>query len=203
MREDAIRRLEACFSTSIFGFYNKWTQLTNTAEWDKDPFQCDIIEVNHADCVVVINLARVYNVPQILPAAFYVCAQMDLQALSADDPRDYDITGDTRSLSKEDVIRCSKGQEKLRAMALKQVVFVIELAISPGCQGRGCSGRLQDTRSKILSNNTILTNTRPLATSWWINELHLCSHCQSHFELAHDKLRQETWSNLPSWFGLI
>lgn len=72
LRSDAIKRLEEYFPTQLENFRNKWA---NSGPDSEEALSGHSIDIELAHAIPVIQLARTYNVPHILPPAFYLCAQ--------------------------------------------------------------------------------------------------------------------------------
>ncbi|KAK7690511.1 hypothetical protein QCA50_005609 [Cerrena zonata] len=83
------------------------------------------IDMNTTDAITAINLARIYNIPCILPAAFCVCSRLPPKTLVECVA---DAHGNLSLLSPADLVRCFNGQHVLDreyALAIQDLRLVI------------------------------------------------------------------------------
>lgn len=83
------------------------------------------IDMNTTDAITAINLARIYNIPSILPATFYVCSRLPPKTLVEGVA---DAHGNLSLLSPTDLVRCLNGQHELDreyALAIQDLRLVI------------------------------------------------------------------------------
>ncbi|KAI0071962.1 hypothetical protein K474DRAFT_1651758, partial [Panus rudis PR-1116 ss-1] len=110
IRKEAIRRLIIWFPSNLKEFARspaiRWTE-------ELDEFDVQDLElsgVHKWDAIAAVNLARSMDVPEILPPAFYVCANLPIETLFKGHT---DKNGRLHRLSVDDVKLCLSGKEKL------------------------------------------------------------------------------------------
>lgn len=112
VRGEVLSRLERCFPTKL----ESWTPNLRMAT--KYP----PLTIEPQDSIAVVNLARTYDLPQLLPAALYMCCQLKPNQLV--NGIYYAKTGHTEHLSKGDLTLILEGQVKLSTASVKVSLFV-------------------------------------------------------------------------------
>lgn len=149
------------------------------------------------DSIAVISLARSFDIPQVLPLAFYACAQMRTVTIFSG-CKDQD--GKTWKLSSDDLRRVIVGRDELHREAIRSMEFQIERRISEGCiDERNCRKGLGLSVSESCS---LPGFTDVLKNSGWIEELEVCQECRMSFVEDCNDCQDEVWDNLANIFEL-
>ena len=196
LRESAILRLQEVFPTTLETFRNSYTDCNITASPPNGTLCLNAsIEITAKDSIAVINLARSFNLPHLLPAAFYICAQLQPTTL-VNGVKDAD--GTLWKLSQSDLQRCLEGQENLRVAAFYQCRPILNSTPSAACLSRSsCLHLLQSCKANLLKTKYI-TRTNGLDGPQWIEMLSLCQNCHDEFLASHNAQRNTVWKALPS-----
>lgn len=98
MRDEALRRLESRLLSpgELFEIHNSSPYL-DTVGFIGWP-------------ISVVNLARSFDLPRLLPGAFYLCTQLSLSTLVHGFPR---ADGGLEKLSADDLIVCLEGRDRI------------------------------------------------------------------------------------------
>lgn len=178
LREEALWRLEAILSTpdSVF-----------------EPEKSLAVKSLTGWTIRVVNLARSFDIPSILPGAFYICSQLPLDTLLAG----AHISGDKyEKLSQEDLGICLQGRDKLVARNVTVAATLVTLAKQGfGCSGPGtCSARVEGffVTSKFTHPRAISSST--------IKSLGLCRSCSPVVTRNISDLLSQTWKHLGGYF---
>jgi len=141
----------------------------------------------------VLNLFVKSEVDFALPFAYYrVCI--------AGDPASLETTDAEAALPPDTLKAALRGQARLRAEEVQLVrKVVVQDCISWGvCLGKQSSGRARIFDwifPKAVTQSGILEKGEP-------PELGYCIYCQKHFKRELSKAKEDTWKNLPTYFGL-
>lgn len=201
LRQDAIRRLKTVFPASLSDFRNYYGCYLEDSSRDH-PFPGDTMKLKADDAIAVVELARAFDLPVLLPSALFVGAQLDLENLI------YGYTDDHGKLWKltvDDMYRCLAGQEMLRAKSMKQICFAICKERSPLCRGDNeeCQETLyQEMQEKVMK---LPNDAQALSRHPWIDicELtDLCQPCKTYFSDQHAASVAEVWASLPEIFDI-
>ncbi|KAF7356925.1 BTB domain-containing protein [Mycena venus] len=168
--------------------------------------------------VSIIQLAREFNIPELLPAALYTLSLISPSAnydtfhtLGARLLPEYatQLSRGTRSarwslLSPQDFLCLAKGQDHLRSN--KTLTRVFEgIACSPNCSA-GCDALLVALRELVEQTHDILgalTYLRLYITEpEKASKMNICANCEKGICNTIEALRLRIWRNLPWWFGV-
>ncbi|KAJ6499338.1 hypothetical protein C8R45DRAFT_113019 [Mycena sanguinolenta] len=171
--------------------------------------------------VLVINLARAIQAPELLPSAFYDLSRCVVSETTAGYTDSNQIL---HQLPQEDLMNLLKGREHASRFLSTFIVNELEArAPSVNCihggeddagQRRACQVAFESITFEILRDVNGITHrssdplfaivdaelmqTRDDAHS----VLRACEFCRLEFGVAVDRAREEFWSKLPSWFGV-
>ncbi|GLB45083.1 hypothetical protein LshimejAT787_1901610 [Lyophyllum shimeji] len=213
------------------GLSNAWPD--NLAQWDvrerNSTSMAGVYEprktIPHP--ILVINLARAVNAPDLLPAAFY--------DLSRNSPSDCaagyacPLTSKTHQLSDADLLSLLRGKEHASRFLSTFIVNELEgRELSASCahrmeldpaRRRVCQSAFEAITFEILRdiNGTVcprssdplfaimdaeMMQTREDPHGRPSSFLRACEFCRSEFGAAVDLAREEFWQRLPIWFGV-
>ncbi|KAK7690527.1 hypothetical protein QCA50_005625 [Cerrena zonata] len=153
------------------------------------------------EAIEVVNLARAFNIPSILPAAFYVCSRLSPKVLM-----EGIVYPDGRRsvLSPADLLRCWNGQQELDrryAVALQDLRNVIA--------GDFCEDEDECSEAKKNHDEKEMCSTMGccLASTSWLDEdladeVTLCDCCTEARVSSWKEFRSDTWNALPEIFDL-
>ncbi|KZT64426.1 hypothetical protein DAEQUDRAFT_732659 [Daedalea quercina L-15889] len=162
--------------------------------------------------VVAVNLARLTNTPSILPAALYLCCQMDGAELSS-----CAYTGDSRNaVSQVDLARCINGKAKLCTRAahmIREIFAPIENASCSVSDNR-CKLSLSEKQLEWSNASELDGRDCDLLRSWgsYIRRHDrkirpkpaspMCASCIAALCQREKAVRKGLWSDLPELCGL-
>ncbi|TCD67813.1 hypothetical protein EIP91_011941 [Steccherinum ochraceum] len=204
LRQDAVSRLTTYFPTRLGDFMNNTiktsTEKTTEKPQDEEPvYHTDTItNMWVTDVFAVINLARAHDLPDLLPAAFYMAAQNQTTSIFSVHT---DLDHTEWQLCPDDIERCIVAQDSLRGKSLK-FILLLERP-SPLCSDRQlCKKGLSDLRRRTL--DYIIPyggDTNVLQNSDWLSDM-FCKNCDKHFVSHYNEERQKIWADLPKYFDL-
>ncbi|THV05123.1 hypothetical protein K435DRAFT_137658 [Dendrothele bispora CBS 962.96] len=175
--------------------------------------------------ILVINLARSVNAPELLPSAFYDLSRSSPKQIVATYSRP--DTSDVHELSQDDFFNLLKGREYASRFLSTFLVNFLEGRLSSqlciyNCQSDGSLRRtcqaafeaitfeiLRDANGVVCRRNSdplfAILDTELMQTRGdgrqAIN-MRPCEYCQTDYSLVVDAAREEFWSLLPEWFGV-
>ncbi|KAK7057225.1 hypothetical protein R3P38DRAFT_1167205 [Favolaschia claudopus] len=177
--------------------------------------------LHYAHPILMINLARAIQAPELLPSAFYDLSRCPVSETTAGYT---DFESIVHHLSQEDLMNLLKGREHASRFLSTFVVNELEgRAPSANCghggnedvgQRRTCQAAFESITFEILRDVNGIThrNSDPLfaivdAELMQTRDdahsvLRACEYCRTEFGVAVDHAREEFWSKLPSWFGV-
>ncbi|KAJ7901791.1 hypothetical protein B0H14DRAFT_2668451 [Mycena olivaceomarginata] len=171
--------------------------------------------------ILVINLARVIQAPELLPSAFYDLSRGVVSETTAGYT---DSESTLHQLSQEDLMNVLKGREHASRFLSTFIVNELEgRAPSVNCvhggdedtgHRRACQAAFESITFEILRDVNGITHrssdplfaivdaelmqTRDDAHSI----LRACEFCRLEFGAAVDQARAEFWGKMPCWFGV-
>ena len=177
--------------------------------------------------IMVINLARETDAPELLPSAFYDLCRCPPSDIAAG----YTCPRSSRhhSLSPEDLMRIFKGKEHASRYLSTFVVNELEgrqpsatciyMAEKDPVRRRTCQAAFEAITFEILRDvngvvchrssdplfaivDAELMQTRQDSSFAPGISLRACEHCRAEFAAIVDAVREEFWNKLPLWFGL-
>ncbi|VDB99772.1 unnamed protein product [Peniophora sp. CBMAI 1063] len=197
----------------------KWDALQTTLSRYPDAQRA----AGFADPVTTILLAREYDIPEVLPAAFYdLCRVYTFDSLAADFcHRDLDL----KALSSEDLVTLISGVAQLRRyIAFSQGLYVQPNpdfsacpfrapGAGPSCQ-EGIAEAWQKNKMFLCSAGDILLRLEafgeligdslnvilPMASGR--NRALVCPKCRAQAIIQIQIRRENVWASLPAVFGL-
>ena len=180
-RKEAVDRLTYEFPTTI-------AALDSTVDYSriKDPKSVTV------EFIGAIELAHKFDVPQILPWAFYGCCYYltFAQICQPESPLH-------PSLSPEDIRTCMVGWEKLIVHQARDTYAWLSAA----CQSDDAV-TCNAARAKLSQRFAPLPKCKALdrwASPWKDG---LCQKCAVSARIAHESGRKKIWAKLPAFFGL-
>ncbi|KAK7690526.1 hypothetical protein QCA50_005624 [Cerrena zonata] len=207
LEQEAIARLKRLFPTELDDFFDEYTG----SKYDRDnrSLCCpdSKIHLKSSDAVEAINLARTYNIPSILPSAFYICSRLPINLLVKGVPT-LGSRVSRNMLSRADLVRCLEGQielsrryvlrwETLHEAIGKGSCIDTKLCLSSKLEWAKEGHRAwqyQDAIGCCLLDSDWATSGRS-------QEL-LCDGCDGKRESLWEKFRRETWNDLSVIFDL-
>ncbi|KAF9443833.1 hypothetical protein P691DRAFT_382286 [Macrolepiota fuliginosa MF-IS2] len=219
-REDALRGLTPSWPKTLTQWEIREAAATNSNGLYKP-------RLSYPHPIMVINLARATDTPDLLPSAFYDlcrCAPSDI-ATGYTCPR----TGVPHLLSPTDLMNILKGKEHASRYLSTFVVNELEgRQPSHGCvyaeerdpiRKRTCQAAFEAITFEILRDvngvvchrssdplfaivDAELMQTREDTSGTTGISLRACENCRVEFAAIVDSAREEFWNKLPFWFGL-
>lgn len=202
LQEAAISRLQACFSERLTDFKNVKTD-NMVPDMDDLCFDPPVICMRLDEVPGVINLARAYALPSLLPSAFYLSSLLPFKTLM-NGSKDQD--GNQLLLSKEDIIRCIEGHSNLvlrEILALSRMPYQVAQSCTsyPLC---GVAQVLEPMQPRF--DDVMCSAARSLPDgSWFEGYLELESvrnPCRESLKTKWDEFRATIWSDLIEVFSL-
>ncbi|KIP02765.1 hypothetical protein PHLGIDRAFT_37759 [Phlebiopsis gigantea 11061_1 CR5-6] len=114
LQTEVVRRLQTCFPSDFEDWKIRYPYSCSehiTLNKNCGPELNDTLNFKFIDSIAVINLARQFNLDQLLPAAFYMCSQQITEDIAA---RVRYGDNDVEELSRNDLLRCLHGLEICR-----------------------------------------------------------------------------------------
>lgn len=153
-----------------------------------------------ADAIAVVNLARAYNIPPILPAAFYLCSRLPPKKLLEGV---MDIDGNRSILSTADQARCWNGQLELDRQYTLAVQDLRNAIAGEDCEDvdGDCGEMKKDDNDRAMYN----TMGCCFAKAFWLNldiGEGLCNGCYRARLGVWNVFQQRIWASLPDIFDL-
>jgi len=220
IRDDVLRGLSTTWPCTLAQWEIREAAATNTSGLYKP-------RLSYPHPILVINLARATNAPELLPSAFYDlcrCPPSDI-ASGYTDPRSSTL----HILSPQDLMSILKGKEHASRYLSTFVVNELEgrqpaatcihLPEKDPVRRRTCQAAFEAITFEILRDvngvvchrssdplfaivDAELMQTRQDASFSLGVSLRACEHCRVEFAAVVDAVREEFWSRLPLWFGL-
>ncbi|TCD63698.1 hypothetical protein EIP91_005103 [Steccherinum ochraceum] len=149
--------------------------------------------ISRRDIISVVNLARKFDLHDVLPMALLLCSRLLNHSL---------IKGaDSESLSQEDIIRCLNGREELHRRYVQRLAFVTSPRAPVECTSIGeCREALSEWGAAWLPS--AIGESRPDALSQfhWLASISLCEGCIEVYSDADQVQRNKMWSKLAEIF---
>ena len=119
VRDEAVRRLRQCFPEDLDRYVTPHTssKASESKSWSNTRYCFEAsTSLSHEDCIGVINLARSFDLDDLLPAALYACAQL---------PKERIIEGYTNDRGELSVVDKKRvmGHHKLNTMAARMYTY--------------------------------------------------------------------------------
>lgn len=155
------------------------------------------IRMKVEDTFEVINLARTFNLPHLLPSAFYFIANMPLKVLMEGVRK--------HKLSIEDLTVCLEGAEDLKQAEVCALKTLLLHQKSPQCEKRrACRKAYSAAISKLITDTQIWQpGALRMNTGWLREDLGgVCDACCQHICVAYQAEKQQIWDSLGKYFGV-
>lgn len=210
LEQEAVERLEKIFPSSLDDFEHELIQPT-CRRADLNLF-CPKSRVSFksSDAITAINLARTYDIPSLLPSAFYMCSRLPIDILVKGAPPSRHML--MNSLARDDLIRCWNGQLELghhymsMAQTLTNAISENDCSTSVTC----CSVKAnwivemeEETNSASCLDTMGCCLMAPNLTYLADVEMGLCRECIQRREEIWEQFRQSIWNALPNMFDVI
>ena len=193
LRDEAVSRLETYFPVKYDDFINYCTDM-EPDYGPEDSFYQDTIRLKPQDAIAVIILARSHDLPQLLPTAFYIAAQLENKLLTHGF-RDED--GMHWKLSPDDLLKTLDGRTALHELDLE--FFSAEPVSDCKCPD-DCSHAFDEYRKN--ESGRLGTFITPFFHPVVLGDVEVCEKCKDYFEEAHEKKCKDIWAKLPTLFHL-
>ncbi|KAJ6593865.1 hypothetical protein B0H19DRAFT_1205276 [Mycena capillaripes] len=171
--------------------------------------------------ILVINLAREIQAPELLPSAFYDLSRCVVSETTAGYTNSENVV---HQLSPQDLMSLLKGREHASRFLSTFIVNELEgrepsaacvhIGDEDPAQRRACQAAFESITFEILRdvNGVTHRSSDPLfaildaelmqTRDDHISVLRACEFCRLEFGAAVDHAREEFWSRLPGWFGV-
>ncbi|PSR72331.1 hypothetical protein PHLCEN_2v11779 [Hermanssonia centrifuga] len=190
---EAIDRLEACYPFSQLPDYD----CEQTRNRDGPP-----LAIVPEDSIAVVNLARLFDLPRLLPTALYGCCQLDTSKL-LDGVR---YGRELVRLSEEDVRRCFIVKDELMKKKHIMTALIMDPYTSPECSAPTQCRRGVQKLTWDGSQQPFWTNYNPLQLiDSWLDKRTgklLCSRCAPGIGTRYNQKRLEVWEELGKIFDV-
>ncbi|CAL1717213.1 unnamed protein product [Somion occarium] len=202
IREEAIYRLGLCFPTTL-------------EDYDPDIFMQrempDVrrikrgwlpIALKRSDAIEVVNLAHSFDLDNLLPSAYYVCAQLPTFKLC------YAV--EENRLDTLDLIRIFDGHKELTMLEFQKTSVLFQQRTSEQCKTvEFCQTIMGDIALEYHPDKETLTFQECFKApkddgSWWksLADDGLCQGCLEHVSQEYAEEINWIWSNLAEIFAL-
>lgn len=202
LRQEAIRRLKRCFPPSLPQFRNK-SVLPNTEGHNFD--FSNSIKLSIEDAILVVNLAREFDLNSILPPAFYLCAQLPFDKLIDDVPQDDETVA---CLSPADLKIVLHGAVALRNAYLRNLEGLFYIKNGASCKTtESCNAAILRVLRALWADSS-LTKLDVLTVPSWIDTLgkaaepFICASCLKLLKTDHTQKRLRSWDELGKFFSV-
>ena len=196
----ATNRLKACFPENLKDFRNKFTLPAKKYSEEGDLwFDPPLLRKNHEEVLGVIVLARAYDLPSLLPSAFYLASLLPYY-LRTGDAQDQD--GNLLLLHKDDLAASFIGSTILMQDEIIEVAGMMEginaMCAAPACKGAFC-------RTSMNWANLVRRAGGCLKDTSWLDEYkgEICTDCRIELGEVWSMFREAIWSELPQTFHLV
>ncbi|KZT09932.1 uncharacterized protein LAESUDRAFT_645250 [Laetiporus sulphureus 93-53] len=158
-------------------------------------------EAEHA--IVAIRLARLTQTDSMLPAAFYLCCQLDSRHLIDGVT---DIDGVKHVLDPEDLARCIDGRAQLQGNVNALAARILKPKADAMCSKRDtCRGEMQMVRDRLLYEGMSSCNVFSPPWEESVNDMcsRICNLCAANIRKRRRTFERRVWSLVPNMIGLI
>lgn len=164
-------------------------------------------------CISAVNLARRFNIPNLLPVALYECSVTDLPMLL--DAVDYGPSG-SEQLSQADLRRCLAAVAKLEAANSSRMAVFHKFCPNPQLctnpAGTTCVAVIKLLLSGLCTTPFIFHSQwmfRPLETDIGraiatpgVRAKALCDACKTALLEKYKEVQEKIWNELPDMFNV-
>lgn len=207
IRQEALRRLRICFPPTLAAFHSDNTPDGVLTHLPASSTGCQErpIVIYESNTPAVVNLARKFDLPELLPAAFYVCATLPVTILLSPRPGD---RSDER-LAPADLCLCFQVRDAMFEQCSRQLSFLFDNG--PQQRDGPCTNivtcdRLREQALDLAygdSGQQALVHPRALV-SWarWLDGLGFCPACNQAIMEEYHRRREEVWALLGKLVGV-
>lgn len=178
MRDEALWRLE----TSLLSHHKLLSPPLDASDFEGWP-------------ISVVNLARTFDLPKLLPGAFYLCSQLPVPVLIHGTKR---ANGDVDRLEEADLSICLQGRDKLIARSVQisaKILRVGEYELRTKCSDSGtCTTRVKALYTPVKLANPRAICLRPDSST------RLCQSCLLFWTKFFSDEAAHTWGLLGGYF---
>lgn len=213
IQTEVIRRLRVCFPTTSDDWGHRYPHSLSRAKSDYPSIGAqDTLKFEPIDSIAVINLARRFGIRDILPIAFFICANLPSVDILTQVRYGDDELQDVEELSREDVTRCLRGRDYCVRMVLR--LKTTHAATRPFDSDQ-CATKNARTCFKIIESQaqahqrkipTLSPDVFNPAVSWAVPKEptldSLCSSCLQDVEHKDRIFRSVVFDAWPSIFYL-
>lgn len=194
--DEALHRLRRCFPAELVA-WDQWFHMRNP----NPP-----VQIARRDAIAVVNLARRFDLPSLLPPALYAICQLPKASIL--DAVQY-AEDDCEQLSSSDIRLCLKGLDILQQEHHHVQAVLTDPLTSPKCRFPDtCRALLVQLPAKFMSCR-LLGDCDPLRDyDPWIAQIfysmpgNLCSWCEILLQERLRRSRQAVWRALPRIFDI-
>lgn len=202
LRSEAIRRLKRCFPSSYPQFRNK--AIFPNAKGDNFDLS-NSIKLSIRDSIVVVNLAREFDLHFILPPAFYLCAQLSFDTLVDGVPQEDDRVA---RLSPTDLKIVLRGTVALRNAYLQNWEELFHFKHGPSCKTMESCNAVALHVLRELWRVSGVARLSVLTAPGWMETLgtgtgpSICASCAKRLKVDHSQKRSRSWDELGKFFSI-
>ena len=175
--------------------YSIWQENSTKTEWIKD-----------VHCIGVVTLARLVDVPEMLPIALYRCLRLEGAILDGWKRSD----GSVEYLSTEDLKRCIKGWGALATDALHWVSFFSDTGPTYRCKDRTtCSNAWRGLTKHVIGEHAEgMARGIGIVEPWdaivydALDNCGLCEDCNGVLRGRELVYKENIWRSLPDIFSV-
>jgi len=200
LRDEGIRLLQHCFPSSfpklkppkdMFTDFPGHEEAMSGRPLEVHP---EVLMITQ-DAMAVVDLAERFNLQNLLPVAFYYCAQCT---------HDQMVQGVVeKRWSLRALVTCLDGMTSLRQTNISNIKALLSGELSHLCDTEEeCHSILRDVVYD-LSTDSVLTAPLPLEP--WADRIscyRICDPCGEHLKEEHEGCRRATWNILGEYFGV-
>ncbi|KAI1795341.1 hypothetical protein LXA43DRAFT_882228 [Ganoderma leucocontextum] len=165
------------------------------------------IPVDDACAIGAVNLARLLDVPEMLPIALYKCLGLGTCLFDGWRRRD----GSIEYLSQDDIKRCFAASDELSAAHVSLVTNIYYPVPSDGCKDASlCESYLQQILLATLKYNPVevADGSDVMASSQHLITLEagdygLCAACEQELKDRDVRGREKIWNRFPQIFDIV
>lgn len=201
LRDGAVARLRTCFTTD----FQEWRGVM-----EQTPHCSESMSFDELDAITAVNLARLTGTHSILPAALYLCCQLDANDL-VNGVQNTD--GTWECLTPDDLVRCITGRSSLITRNTGIITHMLqpvsnEECIDPSRCPRVQAGLLVSMQGTNVpgyeTQNALQRFTKALAVmeKQSIRWSRLCCSCRALLCTREYHERLKTWYDLPTLMGV-
>lgn len=171
---------------------------------DTDEFPIDFFR-SSTEPISVVNLARLIDMPSLLPTALYDCCSLDGSVLDGYTRED----GTVDYLSPDDLRRCLNGRDALHREGIENVCRIFT-AVNIKCSVHtlvACGNAMHEVFTDAVHSPQIV---RPTPLDSWADVIRasgerfgLCKSCIEHLLRRDVETRRDLWRRLPACFDLV